>query len=108
MQHASFSRRAMLGLLGAGLLAATIARPARADGESDPPEESRVRSISRGERGTTLYLELAHAPFPAPGAYYRDRTVIVYVPDYFRAPRSGEVPMLVHFHGHSTTAAEAM
>jgi hypothetical protein len=103
MQHGTLSRRAVLGLFAAGALL-SVARPALADDD----DESRVRTISRGERGTTLYLDLAHAPFPAPGAYYKDRTVIVYVPDYFRAPRSGEVPMLVHFHGHSTTADDAM
>ena len=69
---------------------------------------SYVREAMHGERGTTLLLSLRNAPFPAPNAGYKDDTVIVFVPSYFRAPRDGRISVLVHFHGHSSTAASAM
>ena len=61
-----------------------------------------------GKRGVTLWFKLDYAPFPQDGGgKYRDPTVIVFVPHHFRAS-DRRVDVVVHFHGHSTTAAEAM
>lgn len=69
---------------------------------------SRVRQISRDERGITVFMELEHAPFPAPGAAYADPTVIVFVPHYLRVSRTERLSALVHFHGHNSTAERAI
>jgi hypothetical protein len=68
----------------------------------------RLKSIARDARGTTLWLGLDHAPFPGPGAGYRDDTVIVFVPAHYRFRDDEGVPTLVHFHGHNTTAERAL
>ena len=105
MRTAPVSRRAFLGGLAASLVAVAVARPARAAGAGAPP---RIRAITSDERGTTLTLDLDHAPFPAAGASYQDRTVFAFVPRHHRAPRDGRISMVVHFHGHNTTAERAM
>jgi len=69
---------------------------------------TRLKSVARDARGTTLTLGLDHAPFPAPGAGYRDDTVLVFVPAHYRYRAEEGVASLVHFHGHSTTAERAM
>jgi hypothetical protein len=68
----------------------------------------KLRSISRDARGTTVWLGLEHAPFPAPTAAYRDDTVIVFVPAHYRFREEEGVAALVHFHGHNTTADRAL
>ncbi len=99
------SRRALLGAASAFLIAA-VAAPARAEGS--PVGSSRVVRVATDGLGVTITLELEHAPFPAPGGAYRDPTVLVFVPHHHRASRDGTVAMLVHFHGHSTTAERAL
>lgn len=101
------TRRALLGWLGAGLLGAALA-PTQTWGA--PKGGSRVKEVERGRLGTTLYLELEEAPFPYRGKPWRDNTVIVYVPHHHRvsANQKREVHVVMHFHGHNTTAAEAM
>jgi hypothetical protein len=94
-------RRTFLAALAAAPLL-SFARSARAQ------QAPRLRSIARDARGTTLYLALDHAPFPAPGAWYRDDTVIVFVPAGYRYRPEEGVATLVHFHGHSTNAERAM
>jgi|SRR5579884_71415 len=95
-------RRTFLAAVAAASLL-PIARPARAQ------PTTRLKSIARDARGTTLWLSLDHAPFPAPGAWYRDDTVIVFVPAHYRYYEDEEgVAVLVHFHGHNTTAERAM
>jgi hypothetical protein len=69
---------------------------------------TRLRSITRDPRGTTLWLALDHAPFPSPNAGYRDDTVIVFVPAHYRYRSEEGVATLVHFHGHNTTADRAV
>ncbi len=64
--------------------------------------------MDRDARGTTLALALDSAPFPAPGAGYADDTVLVFVPAHYRFRAEEGVAVLVHFHGHSTTAERAM
>jgi hypothetical protein len=92
-----------------GFLAALAAVPclawtraARAEGTK------RLKSVERDERGTTLSLGLEHAPFPAGGSWYRDDTVIVFVPAHYRYRAEEGLAALVHFHGHNTTADRAM
>jgi hypothetical protein len=102
-------RRTFLGsLVSAPLLSvfAPFAAPvARAAGA---PGSSRLRGMTRDARGTTLALALDHAPFPAPGAGYRDDTVHVFVPAHYRWRKEDGIATLVHFHGHNTTAERAM
>jgi hypothetical protein len=99
------SRRALLSI-AASLGLASLSRSARADAVAPVATRSRVAHVAADERGVTLMLELEHAPFPAPGAGYRDPTVLVFVPRHHR-PASGGVQMLVHFHGHNSTAPRA-
>jgi hypothetical protein len=56
----------------------------------------------------TLALDLDHAPFPAPGSPYQDRTVFAFVPRHHRVGRDSRVSVVVHFHGHNTTAERAL
>lgn len=88
-----------------GILAASVLGPwafaasnANADGSL-----SRVAKIQKEERGTTITLELEHAPFPR-GSGYGDPTVLVFIPRHHRVPRDGSVSLVVHFHGHNTMA----
>jgi hypothetical protein len=93
-----------------GLLAALAGTPLLSFGRAALGAEgySRLKSLSRDVRGTTLVLALDHAPFPSPGAPYRDDTVVVFVPAHYRFNDEEGVAALVHFHGHSTTAERAM
>src|ERR1700722_5719475 len=72
---------------------------------------TKLKSITHDARGTTFWLSLDNAPFPAPGGGYRDDTVIVFVPSHYRYDYDDDeegVAALVHMHGHSTTAERAM
>ena len=95
----SLTRRGvLLGLLGAWFAPAPFAR---AEGKSE------VTDVKRDVRGTTLVMDLETAPFPdGKGGGFRDSTVFVFIPSYFRD--HGTVDVLVHFHGHNTTAEEAL
>jgi hypothetical protein len=98
----SLSRRQLFGALSAGVIA-LVSRSARAETSS-----SQVLRVTRDARGTTLYMDLSSAPFPAAGAPYKDATVIAFVPSHYRFARDGHVSLLVHFHGHTSTAPTAM
>ncbi|WP_437734182.1 hypothetical protein [Sorangium sp. So ce1335] len=103
----ALGRRAFLRALGAA--GGAVAAP----GIWDPAPAlagagSRVKELETSEIGVTLKLELSDAPFPCDGAPYRDATVMVFVPAHYRAPESDELDLVVHFHGHVTTAARAM
>lgn len=119
------SRRAFLALVPAIAVATTMTMTARdargeeggaassgaanggvANGASGAIKSRVVRAVNDA-LGTTVTLELEHAPFPAAGFAYRDATVIAFVPRHFRASRDGSVSVIVHFHGHSTTAERA-
>lgn len=67
---------------------------------------SRLKSMTRDESGTTLFMGLPEAPFGSTGR--SDDTVIVFVPDRFRYTEGEGVPALVHFHGHNSCAERAM
>jgi hypothetical protein len=104
MSKTPIERRRFLARLGAGVAVAPLLwlpRDARAGG-------TQVRSIKRGKRGTTIELGLELGPFPAPGSKWKDDSTWVFVPHHYRAPSSDKVDTVVHFHGHRTTAADAM
>jgi hypothetical protein len=92
-------RREFLAALGGAASLTLLSRGARAQG---------VAPVVRDARGTTMRLQLAHAPFPSGGSPYRDDTVIVFVPEHFRFREPEGVAALIHFHGHNTTADRAI
>lgn len=115
MSASTLSRRALLTLASATAIASvtssTFTTSARADEAATAATaaiKSRVVRAVNESIGTTLTLELEHAPFPATGFGYRDATVIAFVPKHFRPARDGSVSVIVHFHGHSTMAERAM
>ena len=70
-----------------------------------------IRSIEAGARGITVTFDFAHGMFPAPGESYDDPTTIVYIPYHFQVRDDFEglsLDTVVHFHGHRTTAGDAM
>jgi hypothetical protein len=62
-------------------------------------KKSRILKISQGARGVTIHMELQGAPFPAPGAPYKDATVLAFISHRYRAEEDGKVAVVVHFHG---------
>lgn len=102
------SRRSFLSALsaagGLALASPLIWLPSRAAADN----RSRVVKVSRGRRGTTIHLRLRNGPFPCRGKRYRDATTIVFVPHHYRMMDDHALDLLVHFHGHNTTAAKAM
>lgn len=110
------SRRALLAL-APSLALGTFARSARADEPpiaSPPaaapaaPASSRIVKLASDARGVTATLDLAHAPFPAQGAWYQDSTVLAFVPHHHRVARDASVSVVVHFHGHHSMAERAI
>lgn len=103
------TRRAFLALFG-GASVALVASSANASGspQQAAPSQLSADKTTRDASGTTFALTLRSAPFPAQGAVYTDSTVWVFVPHHFRASPGREIPMLVHFHGHGSTAERAM
>lgn len=86
-----------------GALLAGAVLPASALAKS----KDKLVGVTTGKRGVTLTFELRHAPFPK-GTKYDTPRVIVFVPTYYRLPKSRKVDALVHFHGHNTTAKKAL
>ena len=103
------SRRSFFSF-ASGAIVAAVTVDARADAAAAAAARlvSRIVRQSSDARGTTFVLELENAPFPAAGAAYRDATVLAYVPSHYRPSRDGAVSVVVHFHGHSSTAERAM
>ncbi|MCA9516551.1 MAG: hypothetical protein KC635_16535 [Myxococcales bacterium] len=104
----ALSRRAFLGAgLALGAAATTaLALPRRA--RAADKDKPKLRDCYDGRRGKTLYLDLDSAPFPDGKSRYKDPTVIVFVPDYFRVHDDMRVDTIVHFHGYRDTADAAM
>ena len=100
------SRRALcagLGrLAGVATLAPAILSPSIARAET------MLRSIKEQKGGFLIELGLDHGPFPHRDAAWTDPTTFVFVPKHFRVPETNKVDTVVHFHGHRTTAAEAI
>lgn len=116
MSHHTVSRRALLTLsmsLGLSAVARSArASPALASIVTSAPGAAvksapRIVRTQADERGVTLFLELANAPFPASGSWHRDPTVLVFVPRHHRSVAGGAVSFVVHFHGHNSTAERA-
>lgn len=119
-------RRSFLGLVAGAAASGLLGR--RASAAPPPSGVSKIKDVTTEAGGTTLRLELASAPFPVASAGYQDSSVYVFVPDAFRPERPvqsepdvengeeggerrlsrPEVPMIVHFHGHRTTAERAL
>jgi hypothetical protein len=100
-------RRTFLGL-SLGLAAATLVGTesvARAKGR-----DARVVAVTASAGGVTLELAPKAAPYPDPAgsAAYDDPTVLVFVPSYYRLPKAKKIDFVVHFHGHMTTAKDAI
>ena len=102
------NRRRFLSTLGAAGGLALGAPLLWIPSEAGAEDRARVQRISRGKRGTTIYLRLQNGPFPAPGKRFQDNTTIVFVPHHYRVMDDYTMDLLVHFHGHNTTAARAM
>ncbi len=110
-------RRALLSAAFASGLSTFVPRRAWADASApvalpgglpaSTEAGSRVVSVVRDARGITARLELEHAPFPATANGYADPTVLVFIPHHHRIAEDGTVSMVVHFHGHNTTAERA-
>lgn len=68
----------------------------------------KLRHVETADNGVTLTFGLDHAPFPCAGRSYTDNTVVVFVPATYRVPRERRVDVVLHFHGHHNTTANAM
>ncbi|MFT5431360.1 MAG: hypothetical protein ACI9OJ_002055 [Myxococcota bacterium] len=75
---------------------------------ASPQHVGPVQKVERLGRGTLVTLWLDTAPFPAETGPYTDSTVLVWIPDHYRGLRGPDVDILLHFHGHSSTAARAL
>ncbi len=93
--------------LGGLLTLAASSVAGLASPEAAAKRRKKLVSTQRDKRGTTLTFHLRNAPFPK-GSKYDNPAVHVFVPAYFRLPKARKVDVLVHFHGHNTTAAKAM
>jgi hypothetical protein len=88
-------------------LSLTSARSAQASAQSaQAPGRARLKVQARDELGTTLVLGLPQAPFAGMGR--GDDTVIVFVPQRFRFEAEEGIPVVVHFHGHNSSAERAI
>jgi len=100
------SRRSLLTTLAPAALVSLVATEARA--QAAPSRGSRVVRMASDARGVTVTMELEHAPFPAHGSWHQDSTVHAFVPHHHRVGRDANVALVVHFHGHNTTAERAL
>ncbi len=103
------SRRRFLSVLLAGVAAATAGiAPGELFAAQKAKRAKKLISAKRSAKGTTLTFHLKHAPYPKSARKYRDPTVVVFVPKYYRLPRRRYADMVVHIHGHGNTAARAV
>jgi hypothetical protein len=95
-------RRTVLAALAQAplLSAAAFAQSGQAD------IRPRLKDQARDRLGTTLVLGVPQAPFA--GQSHGDDTVIVFVPDKYRFRAEEGVSVLVHFHGHNSSAERAL
>lgn len=70
--------------------------------------KTKLKRAEKTKEGVTLFFELDHAPFGGDQGPYRDATVLVFVPAYYRLPKNRKVDAVVHFHGHLSTAYQAL
>lgn len=93
---------------GAALAAASIAvaaGPPRA--EARVVSDRRIRGIARAASGLTFDLAPTTAPYPLAGRPWADPTVLVFVPHHLRVG-GDKLDAVVFFHGHGTTARDAI
>jgi hypothetical protein len=81
---------------------------------------SRITKVERGARGVTLTVALAEGPYPWGESTHRDPTTLIFVPRHYvygyrritpktqQAESRAGLDMVVHFHGHKTTARRSM
>lgn len=102
MLRRSFLRAsAALAAASVGVVAGSPEAEAR--GAADP----RIRGIATTAHGVTLNLAPAAAPYPMAGRPWADPTVLVFVPRHLRTS-GGSLDVVVFFHGHGTTARDAI
>lgn len=89
------------------LLGALVALPVLGLGREAAAANKLVK-VERSSIGTTLHFHLDWAPYPKSADKYRDPTVVVFVPAYFRLPRTLFADVVMHFHGHRGTALRAI
>ncbi|MFO0550805.1 MAG: hypothetical protein U0271_20595 [Polyangiaceae bacterium] len=100
---------ALLGAFGAlGFLTAADDADADAEKAADKKPAHKVVTVEKDKNGVTVTLQCANAPYPVKDGKWDDPTVIVFVPEHFRMKKSGKVDAVVHFHGHLTTARNAI
>jgi hypothetical protein len=98
------TRRTLLAftaLAATPLLGATTARAAGGK------KNGKLEKVEAGSGGVTLTFALERAPFPR-GSSYDAPQVLVFVPSFYRLPKSRKVDAVIHFHGHNTTARRAI
>ncbi len=91
---------------GASALAAGLGLLGTREAEARSGGDERVRAITPGIHGLTFDLAPARAPYPLAGRPWTDPTVLVFVPRHLRVERA--IDVVVFFHGHGTTAREAI
>jgi hypothetical protein len=101
------TRRWLLQALGATCALGVLGVPEELWAAPKQGSNGKLGKTEQSPMGTTLWLGLNHAPF-AEVAPYNDNTVIVFVPSYYRLPKSGLLDVVLHFHGHNTTAQRAL
>jgi hypothetical protein len=81
---------------------------------------SRIVDVEKGKLGVTFTAHLAEAPYPHGRSRYDDATTLIFIPKHYyygyrridrRTGRPEEPPgldIIVHFHGHKTTARKSM
>jgi hypothetical protein len=106
MENVALDRRGFLRL-GASAFAA-LALPSLASAPAQAEGRAKIGDVTTTSIGTTLELTLTHAPFPFRGSPWSDQTVLAFVPKHYRAPKGARFDALVHFHGHNTTARDAI
>lgn len=106
MVDVALSRRGFLRL-GAST-AAALAVPSLVSSAASAAGRAKIVDVAETSLGTTLELSLTHAPFPFRGSPWSDSTVIAFVPKHYRATKDARFDALVHFHGHNTTARDAV
>lgn len=89
-------------------------------GRSLAESPSRVTKVEGGARGLTLTVSLTQGPYPFGNSVHEDPTTLIFVPHHYvygyrrLNPRTQGVEspagldMVVHFHGHKTTARRSM